>query len=374
MASFSQEPDKVLQNAASKGYSRVLFQQGKPVLDRELNLLGDLSNPQRIAEQYLGSGVPAGSDGFAITNLNVAGSDFTIGAGRCLVRGSEIVLAGNTTYKTQPHLDKVAAFPAGVLNVYLRVFPTAITEAEDPDLKNGNDVGFVTAIREKADWEVLVSVPAINQPDHFLLATINTAANTVTDRRRRDLTVSALRDELNTASGTGPKLSNRLDASRARDGTIKPNVITNQQLADNAVTATKIAANSVNEPAMANNSVSKRTIVNGSVAMTKLGLTPVFDGPVVVPASPGAGQVGEATVVLQTVDEHAFFLISVLQVTPRPPLPQPIGFLVNWMHRVLAVKGPGPGSPYSHQHQVLFQNSSASAITVNCRAFRIADS
>ncbi len=373
MANFSQKPDEALAIAAKKGYNRVLFQQGKPVLDRELNLLGDLANPRRIAEQYIGNGVPAGSDAFAISGLNVAASNFTISGGRCLVRGSE-VLAGNTTYRTQAHQDKVINFPPGVLNVYLRVFPTEITEVEDPDLKNGGDVGFATAIREKVDWEVLISVPAINQPDHFLLATIDTAANTVTDRRRRDLSVSALRDELNTASGTGPKLSNRLDTSLAPNGSIKPNVITNQQLADNSVTATKLAANSVNETAIVNNSVSKQKIQNGSVSRDKLGLTQVFDGQVVVPASPGAGQVGEATVILATADEHAFFLISVLQVAPRPQIPQPIGFLINWMHRSLAVKGPGLGNPYAHQHQVLFQNSSTAAITVACRAFRLADS
>jgi len=63
MHSFSIDPSQVLKDATKKGYSRVRFQQGKPLLDRELNLLGDLSNPQRIAEPYIGSGVPAGSDG-----------------------------------------------------------------------------------------------------------------------------------------------------------------------------------------------------------------------------------------------------------------------------------------------------------------------
>lgn len=363
MPSFSQDPDQALADAANKGYNRVLFQQGKPVLDRELNLLGDLANPRRIAEQYLGSGVPAGNNGFAISGLNVAAGNFTIGAGRCLVRGSEVSLQLNTTYKTQPHVDKVVAFPAGILNVYLHVFSTEISEAEDPELKNTGDVGFVTAIREKVDWEVLISVPVINQPDHFLLATIDTASNTITDRRRRDLTVSALRDELNTASGTAAKLSNRLDTSLAPNGAIKPNAVANQQIADNSVTGTKLTANSV----------TKEKIENGSVSLNKLGLTQVFDGQVAVPASPGAGQAGEANITLALTNDHAFFLISVLQVAPRPQIPQPAGFQVNWMHRVLAVKGPGPLNPYLHHHQVLFQNFSATPMTVACRAFRIAD-
>ncbi len=60
----------ILKDASDSGYSRLLFQQGKPVLDRELNLLADLAGCQRLAP-YLGDGVPAGSDGFAVSNLHV---------------------------------------------------------------------------------------------------------------------------------------------------------------------------------------------------------------------------------------------------------------------------------------------------------------
>jgi hypothetical protein len=63
MHSFSKDPKQVLLDANTKGYSRVRFQQGKPLLDRELNLLGDLAHPARIAEPYIGSGVPAAAMG-----------------------------------------------------------------------------------------------------------------------------------------------------------------------------------------------------------------------------------------------------------------------------------------------------------------------
>src|SRR5713226_1249114 len=202
--SFSRDPAAVLQDALQKGYTRVRFQQGKPLLDRELNLLGDLSSPSRLADQYLGNGVPSGSDGFRITNLNVPGNDFTIVAGRCLVGGNEVVLAADTTYRTQPNRANIGALPAGASNVYLRNTLRPVTPAEDPSLGNTGpgDVGQVTAVRDKADWEVLVSAAVINARDVFLLAVINTGANSVTDRRRLELTVAGVRDEVNTARGT----------------------------------------------------------------------------------------------------------------------------------------------------------------------------
>jgi len=369
--SFSKDPNQVLQDALNKGYSRVRFQQGKPVLDRELNLLGDLANPQRFASSYIGDGVPTGSDGFAITNLNVAANDFTISAGRCLVNGSEVVLSGNTTYKTQPNKGKVAALPAGASGVYLRVFPTQTTEVQDANLNNQGDVGFVTSLREKTDWEVIVSVAPLNS-DHYLLANINTAANRITDMRRKGLSVETLRDDVNTDRDVIKKIGDRLDLSHTANGDLKPNVVGATQLINASVDNTKLAANAVLEANIANDAISKRTIQDRQVSMMKLGLTQVADQQVLVPAATG-GVPGDAVLNLQAADEFAFFLISVRQVSPRPQLPNPIGFMVNWMQRTFVVKGPGLGNPYVHMHQVLFQNPTATPQTVACRAFRIAD-
>ncbi len=246
MGNFSKDPQTAVQEALTKGYSQVLFQQGKPVLDRELNLLGDLASPQRLAEHHIGNGVPAGSNGFRLSGLNVAASDFTIEAGRCLVAGQEVVLAANTTYKTQPHPEHVAPFPGGTSNVYLRVFRSEVTGAQDTDLNNtgAGDVGFETAVREKVEWEVLVTALTITTPDHFLLATINTTTNTVRDFRR-NLTVAAIQDEIALARGNTNQLNDRLNVSLAADGTLKPNVVGNAQLADGAITQPKVAPGTI---------------------------------------------------------------------------------------------------------------------------------
>ncbi len=272
MGNFSKEPKKVLQDTLEKGYMRVRFQQGKPVLDRELNLLGDLASPQRLAEHHFGNGVPADSDGFRISALDVAGNNFTIGAGRCLVDGYEVALAANTTYQTQPHGENVAPFPVGVSNVYLRVFSSEVTGAQDADLNNAGvgDVGFETAIREKAEWEVLVTTAVINTPDHLLLAQIDTGTASVQDRRRTGLTVAAILDEVSLARGSASQLSGRLDASLAPDGALKANSVGSAQIANNAVTTSKIADSAITENKIATAAVTANKIADNAVTQAKI--------------------------------------------------------------------------------------------------------
>jgi hypothetical protein len=225
MGNFSKNPITVRNDALAKGYDRVLFQQGKPVLDRELNLLADLVSPQRLIEYHIGNGVPDGDDGFKISGLSVAQNDFSISAGRCLVAGHEVKLESATTYKTQPHAEHVAPLPAGTSYAYLHVFTSEVDHTQDSDLNNPNspanpDVGMETAVRRKVEWEVIVTTSGISAPDHMLLAVLNTVPPTVTDRRRTELTVASLRDEVTTARGSLARLDARLDVSLNGNGTL----------------------------------------------------------------------------------------------------------------------------------------------------------
>ena len=204
MGNYSQDPQTALQNALTRGYTRVRFQQGKPLLDRELNLAADLANPQRWAQTYIGNGTPSGDNGFAISALNVAGNEFAIAAGRALVNGQEIVLANNTSYRTQPNHSHVANLPAGVSNIYLHALPAEVSSAQDADLANPGDVQSETAIREQLGWEVVVNAAAVNAPDFYLLAVINTVGPVVQDRRCLGLSAAALADEVAQARGSAP--------------------------------------------------------------------------------------------------------------------------------------------------------------------------
>ena len=48
MGDFSRDPEVVLQDAIAKDCARVRFQPGKPLLDRELDLLADIANNVEI--------------------------------------------------------------------------------------------------------------------------------------------------------------------------------------------------------------------------------------------------------------------------------------------------------------------------------------
>lgn len=168
MGNYSRNPQAALADAMQKGYTRVRFQQGKPILDRELNLASDLAAPTRILRHYLGSGVPEGSDGFLLENFDPVTHDFTIKAGRCLVNGLEVMLGSDTTYRNQPHKGNVGTFP-DVSLIYLRAFTVEVNETQDADLRNAGDVGFETALRERVDWEVYVSPDLTFSLQDFLL-------------------------------------------------------------------------------------------------------------------------------------------------------------------------------------------------------------
>ena len=217
MGNYSRDPKTELNTAQGLGYVRVRFQQGKPMLDREMNLAADLAGAQLLFSGYVGNGIAAGTNGFAISNLNVATNDFTIAAGRALVGGLEAVLAADTAYRTQPVTASVAPIPAGASNVYLHVSTREVNSAEDPALANPADVTFETSVRDKVVWEVLVSVSPIARADHLLLAVINTVGPVVTEQRRISLNTAALRDDL---TGLGQRVNASVDAAGAlRAGT-----------------------------------------------------------------------------------------------------------------------------------------------------------
>lgn len=327
MGNYSKNPQTAYQDAVQKGYARVRFQQGKPILDRELNLLADLAGPQRLA-QYIGSGVPAGSDGFRITNLAFATNDFTIKSGSALVNGYEVVLAADTTYKTQPRKEKVGPLPvpggAAVGRIYLRVFVTEANETQDPDLQNPADVGFETALRDRVEWEVIATLNDITTADHMLLANY-TSTGAVTDRRALGLTLSKVRDELNAAAASAVTANARLDLIMGATNTIKDNIVTttkiadlavgNPKLADNSVSSTKIAPGtignahltdaSVNNPKLADNSVTFSKIAadnvgtahlkSGSVTFDRMGFVQFLNQQLTVTAN------GAATVMIHPV-------------------------------------------------------------------------
>ncbi len=222
MADYSIPPQDQLLANLQKGYVGLHIQQGVPLLDRDLNLLHDLITAmvRSVFTRYIGNGIPAGADGFAIQALpspqNV--QDFTINAGTaspgtCLAGGIEVNIPANLTYKSQAGLPSLtmptAAQPDPRTDiVYLDVFFVEVDATSDPDLKNPLDIGIQTAVRVKPAWVVRVSeaVPVPTAPAghvYYPIAqfrrprNVNTVdALMITDLRQRRLTASDMERRL----------------------------------------------------------------------------------------------------------------------------------------------------------------------------------
>jgi len=188
MTDFSRDPGEVLADNLAQGYAGLHFQQGVPILDRDLNLLQDLvaATVRSVLTRYLGSGVPAlsGADGvprrsdaFTVTAVSAGGkdNDFVVKAGaappgRCLVNGIEVTIDADRNYSDQslPALQAPASGSGSRTDVvFLDVFLSTVesgTVMENPD-----DVVVQTSVRLKPAWLARVaavgSVPA-PEPGH----------------------------------------------------------------------------------------------------------------------------------------------------------------------------------------------------------------
>lgn len=362
MGNYSADPTLTLKSAYDHGYSRVRFQQGKPILDRELNLAVDLASPQQMTQQYIGDGVPDGS-GFQITGLNVPGNDFVILPGRCVVGGREVVLANQTTYKGQPNNAHVSGLPVGISNVYLHVFTIEITSAQDAALANPNDVAMETSVREKVDWEVLVSAAPINTSDHHLLAILNTGIDTVFDRRRSGLTLAAVRDEITVARGAAATLDARLKATDQAIDSVQGEITTARGTAAQLNDRLNASLNP------------DGTVKAGAVSVQRMASTLVINTQVAIPGA-AAGQPAEQTVTLTSSDNPEFLLVSVHFDGPRiplPPSPVVMSQALGWRYQVTLLKPPFAPTFTQHLYQIVIQNPNASAISVTVKAYRLAE-
>jgi hypothetical protein len=278
MGNYSKDPAAVLQEARLKGYERVRFQQGKPILDRELNLLGDLSSMERIGP-YIGDGVPAQDPLWVDKPQDPAVVDFILMPGRGIVNGLEVVIPERVSYKQQPHKGNIKnawpSFTTSPVNmgwVVLHVFLTEVDDTTDASLQNQSDIGFETSLRQKVDWELLLVDDSYN-PNYLLLAEYTVEAKAVvpfiltwTDRRTLGLTLSQLRGEFDIFATYMKQITANLNP----DGSFHQTSVTNQSLQDNSVSTTKIQDLAVTTNKLGNLSVNNAKLADLSVGTTKL--------------------------------------------------------------------------------------------------------
>ncbi len=206
MGNFSRPPLEVLLEnlAEDKNYVGVHIEQGVPVLDRDLNLLGDIiaATLRSVIARYIGDGIPVGSSGFAIeeatpavdNEFRIVGGGVASGdLGRCLVGGIEVTIDADLNYSAQ-------TVPTGELPlnplplttpspdprtdiVYLDVWLREVDSTEDDALNNALDIGIRTSVRLTPAWLVRVEEGAEEPPTpqpghiHYQLARLSRAAD-----------------------------------------------------------------------------------------------------------------------------------------------------------------------------------------------------
>ncbi|MDC0679051.1 IPT/TIG domain-containing protein [Sorangium atrum] len=164
MGNFSKSPLDVLKDNIDNGYVGLHVEQGVPVLDRDLNLLGDLimARLRSVVGRYIGDGVPDAATTFNIAPVSpAAADDFMIsagGAGVFLAGGMEMSISASIRYKAQPGgVPALSTSGPRTDTIYLDTFTDEV--GADPVIKldNPDDVGMRTSVRRKPNWVVRVA-------------------------------------------------------------------------------------------------------------------------------------------------------------------------------------------------------------------------
>jgi hypothetical protein len=269
----------------TKHYVGVRLQQGVPIVDADWNELEDVRKYElhTFLRWFVGNGVPEGNDGFAVfsvaeaNDFGIRGGDGTAdGAGRCLVEGWEVANESDLRFTEQPLFNDAALAaewgvdPVQPLTtpgsnrqdlVYLDVWEREVDSSEDFGHLVNPAIGVETSVRLRREWAVRVvegtnAVPAAPEGHFFyplavLARTGGNASippNSIQDRRRTginlaaiDARVSDLGSEVSGARGSQASLGQRLDASLAAGGQLRPGVVGNTQVSDGALNEAKVA-------------------------------------------------------------------------------------------------------------------------------------
>lgn len=166
MTSFSKQPSTVVEETRSKGYVGLAFEQGVPVLDRDLNLLGALAvaDVGEVLSALIGLGDAEG--GFAV--IGEDRNDFSLSAGVLTLPGRVIENPSKIRYSEQdPPPPPLTPFPVTDDEratrrdiVYVDAWDEEVTSDVDPDLASPHDVGLETSARRRARWRVRVAEAA----------------------------------------------------------------------------------------------------------------------------------------------------------------------------------------------------------------------
>lgn len=151
-------PDRALREAWDRGYRAARIEQGVPLLDRDLNLLGGLplAALQHLASEYLGDGASS-HEAFRIDASGGLENDFRIQPGSFLLDGRMVTNSAALRYGEQADVPPLTTPSSDRRDlVYLDVFEQEVDHTTDPALGNPTDVGMATSTRIRTAWRVRV--------------------------------------------------------------------------------------------------------------------------------------------------------------------------------------------------------------------------
>jgi hypothetical protein len=155
---------------AANGFSRVLAQQGRMLLESELNEQTAIHHHylRSLIVDLVGRCWRAGDDGFALQVPGKDSDDFNLTAGHLYVDGILCEAVAGVTYGTQPFWPVPGATPGGAPQVptaflaYAECWERLVSAAQRPDLREIALAGRDTASRAQVVWQIrLLSVEAL---------------------------------------------------------------------------------------------------------------------------------------------------------------------------------------------------------------------
>ncbi len=172
-ARFSKAPSDVLRGARESGYNEVLIAEGVPLLDRDINALGDLAAARlyEAFERRFGNGAVTtdahGDRGFAIKAVSedpvspANEDDFVISAGSFLVGGILITCPADVRYSAQEAGQAPLARPReaqwGDPRNRVDVAYLDVWIEEESGSNNASDLGAQTTTLSVPRWAVRVA-------------------------------------------------------------------------------------------------------------------------------------------------------------------------------------------------------------------------
>lgn len=189
-----------------KDYIGIRLQQGVPLLDRDWNELEDIRRAaeRTIRQVYLGDGVPTQRD-FAVRPAGLD-DEVEIAPGHAIVAGFDVWSRAAMTLSEQGASVPLppARTATDIVELWLTVATTRVDSTVDADLRNDQDVGIETCVRDRLDWVVVAVYDGDPPPDSaMLLARVVRRAgdrsvrdDDIADARRVGINLGAVSDRV----------------------------------------------------------------------------------------------------------------------------------------------------------------------------------